>query len=219
MVRVSISDLNLMTPQNNAQLFPFDFWSDADDDAATREGWILTNDSDDRVHIARLDDPADCDRDPPLDFTEPKFGCDEEAQEYVAAKASRGCILHLKAIFLMGHPIRREVYFRDIPSLGIREPGVYSWPNAVGLWKHAELYYWAEPYKSDDAMQVRAVHRDYAVDHPLNRWYSREAFERWTSGWETGPANRWFPVHVSDDIPRNLSGNYPVGKTDAGTTA
>jgi hypothetical protein len=187
-------------PQSKVDLKPFDFWSEADDDAATREGWILTNDSNNRVHIARLDDPAGAICNPPLNFHEPKFVSDDAALEHVGEYASRGSILHLKALFLAGHPIDGPVWFLEAPSIGIREPNVYEWPDKTGLWKCRGQFYWAEQYKSDDEFKVRAVQHSYSPTGDDRRWIVRR----------DSPRTRWTPVYVADDIPRNLSGNYPV---------
>lgn len=76
---------------------------------ALKEGWILTNDSTDtRYHIAKVDDPPAWNEDgkPPLvDYTEPKFTCDEDALAFVRARAKDEDLVAMAAVALHGQPI------------------------------------------------------------------------------------------------------------------
>lgn len=65
---------------------------------AKKEGWLITNDSDGYLVIAKVDDPmAWIDDGTPLDYTEPKFGYDEEAIEHVT-KMAEDSLWHTHAL-------------------------------------------------------------------------------------------------------------------------
>jgi len=81
---------------------PFDFWTDQQANTAIDEGWLLTNDSKDRVTIARLDDPKSV---AGLSFTEPVFDDDAEANEFVVSRALVGSKTHMLAVFLQGYNV------------------------------------------------------------------------------------------------------------------
>lgn len=55
---------------------------------AKQEGWLITNDSDGYLRIAKVDDPqAWIDSGYPLGYTEPKFEYDEDAIAFVEKQA------------------------------------------------------------------------------------------------------------------------------------
>ncbi|HMP71548.1 MAG TPA: hypothetical protein PKA76_19535 [Pirellulaceae bacterium] len=74
-------------------------WCDLYQDAAMREGWLITNDADDVCIIAKLDDPSSMvdTEDWPEDFTEPVFANDEEAETFVRSLAEAGSFMHKQA--------------------------------------------------------------------------------------------------------------------------
>ena len=72
-------------------------WSARFESAAAQEGWILTNNSAQETIVAKLDVPEDWtdkNGEPLLDFKEPKFGWDEDAQDHVCKLASAGSLMH-----------------------------------------------------------------------------------------------------------------------------
>src|SRR5258707_11971645 len=84
-------------------LRPHEYWPWEYELQSRREGWILSNDSDDCATISRIDDPGSVD--PRLGFTEPKFDGDQSAQSWVIEQASKGSLMHLLAIYLLGFPV------------------------------------------------------------------------------------------------------------------
>lgn len=85
---------------------PFTYWTATDEREARREGWVLTNDSFERMTIARLDDPASYDD---LDYEFPVFNNDTEAIAFVVNAALNGSRHHMLAIYLQGFPVRQEL--------------------------------------------------------------------------------------------------------------
>jgi hypothetical protein len=75
---------------------PFNYWKPSDVQIAEREGWTLTNDSEDRVTISRLDEVE-------------IFEDDLKANQHVLDKAMRGSRLHLKAVFLQGYRVNEPL--------------------------------------------------------------------------------------------------------------
>lgn len=95
-----------------------EYWPIEFDLQSKKEGWILTNGSpidnmEERYYIAKLDDPSSVDE---LDYDEPKFRFDEDAQQYVVSRAGEGSKLHLYVLFLYGQKYGEE---SPIPS-GLR---------------------------------------------------------------------------------------------------
>ena len=85
---------------------PFDLWPQRYNMQAMREGWLLTSDSENRVTIAKLDNPIDI---PELGYDEPKFATDREANAYVFKQARNNHNCHILAIWLQGYPIGKEL--------------------------------------------------------------------------------------------------------------
>jgi hypothetical protein len=74
-------------------------WSQEDILHGVQEGWILTNDSAERFIIARVDDPPAWNEDGcPIDYEEPKFESDEDAEAHVTARAEAGDEVAIKAL-------------------------------------------------------------------------------------------------------------------------
>lgn len=71
-------------------------WCKKYHDQAKREGWIITNNSQDEYCISKIDDPPEwiLDDGSRLDYTEPKFKSDDEAVDYVMARAREGSEMH-----------------------------------------------------------------------------------------------------------------------------
>lgn len=86
---------------------PFAYWSRAEANIAIEEGWVLTNNSADCVCVSRLDNPADVE--PPLNYTEPKFEGDEQAQGFVATRAANGSRMHILALYLCGFSVEESM--------------------------------------------------------------------------------------------------------------
>jgi len=107
---------------------PFDLWTKEHCDQALEEGWVLSNYDSYRpggtgyshVAIFKLDDPAAVDG---LGYDEPKFATDNEAVDYVVAKALQGSKMHMLAIWLEGHIIERPLVC-DCPELLQQESAV-----------------------------------------------------------------------------------------------
>lgn len=87
-------------------MVPFDTWPHRAANMAIEEGWLLTNDSLERVTIARLDDPEGVEG---LDFTEPKFGTDQAANDFVVKRALEGSHVHLLAVWLQGYEVNAQL--------------------------------------------------------------------------------------------------------------
>jgi len=98
--------------------YPFKHWPEWADAASKKEGWILTNDSSERVTISRLDDPSSVEG---LDFTEPKFQDDQEAYDTVACRAEERSPLHLLALWLQGYHTT-DILEIEPPSIWEAEP-------------------------------------------------------------------------------------------------
>jgi hypothetical protein len=86
---------------------PFMLWPTEYNKQSMEEGWLLTNDSDGRVTIARLDDPAAVV--PAIGFEEPKFATDQAANDFVSAKAKAGSHCHFLACWLQGYRCNDEL--------------------------------------------------------------------------------------------------------------
>lgn len=83
-----------------------ELWTLADQERAVKEGWLITNNREGVSAVARVDDPLPWTEDYGwvLDYSEPLFQWDEEAENRVIAQASQGSILHLRALYVCGHP-------------------------------------------------------------------------------------------------------------------
>lgn len=74
-------------------------WLKSYDLRSKRQGWMITNNSANEYCIARLDDPqAWRDDGWPLNFSEPKFDCDEAAIEFVKGRQDDDEMYYRKAI-------------------------------------------------------------------------------------------------------------------------
>ncbi len=101
----------------NTPLLPHGYWSWDRELVSRREGWILSNDSDDCVTISRIDDPASVDECP---YDDCVFEGDMEAQEWVIEMALKGSVTHLLALFLMGNPVECRLNM-DVPLIFMDE--------------------------------------------------------------------------------------------------
>lgn len=110
---------------------PFDYWGYDDNTRSMQEGWLLTNDDEGRVTIARLDDPSAAE----MAYSEPKLQDDQEANEYVWQRALGGSEIHLRAIWLQGYRVDDELQVGPIVSaltLGLDE---FTWAYIeAALW-------------------------------------------------------------------------------------
>jgi hypothetical protein len=90
---------------------PDDHWAPYNEQALV-EGWFMTNDSNNRAVIAKVDDPPAW-TDPPLNYTKPKFESDDKAIEHVIAKAMQGSSMHAFALLLHGQPLAEDACINE----------------------------------------------------------------------------------------------------------
>jgi hypothetical protein len=74
---------------------------------ALKEGWILTNNSDEQYIIAKVDDPPAWPEHEAglLDYDQPKFEYDDDAEEFVRSRAAQGSETAQLALSLVGENI------------------------------------------------------------------------------------------------------------------
>jgi hypothetical protein len=113
-------------------------WLHEHDLASKLEGWLLTNDRDDRYTIAKIDDPqAWIEAGWPLDFTEPKFQWDEDAVAFVRRRTAAGSEWHAQAIAIHDAriPLGRAAGLADSSPNRLRHDEILEHCSA-GPWRH-----------------------------------------------------------------------------------
>src|SRR3990172_8668989 len=90
-------------------------WLHEHDLASKLEGWLVTNDSDNKCCIAKLDDPSSMAGTPgwPQNFTDPQFASDDEAIAFVRRRAEAGSQWHAQAIAIHDAGVPLSLWIPD----------------------------------------------------------------------------------------------------------
>ncbi len=179
---------------------PFDYWLEEYDRTSKQEGWLLTNDAQDRVAVNKLDDPLAVTKpngEPLLDYTETRFDSDMEALAFVIKWAMTGSLVHsirqkyILALLLVGRPIDSpchlpDVYFQATRDADKRRVYRVSWEALVDAYTPEQA-----------AMEALSMQRDSTS---IGTVFNTVA----NSGWGP-PMEPAVDVDVMDlDIPYNV---------------